>query len=100
MSLTQELGKRGRFAKVSQKFQSVGKRNTPWRSGLPRSGIKMRLPWQTHLNDLKWFHNLQSGSRSRRGEGFNPRNIFNISSIESLGPTQELGLRGGFETTS
>jgi hypothetical protein len=27
-------------------------------------------------------------------------NIFNISSIEPLGPTQELGLRGGFETTS
>jgi len=27
-------------------------------------------------------------------------NIFNILSIESLGPTQELGLRGGFETTS
>ena len=26
--------------------------------------------------------------------------MFNISSIESLGPTQELGLRGGFETTS
>jgi len=26
-------------------------------------------------------------------------NIFNISSIESLSPTQKLGLRGGFETT-
>jgi hypothetical protein len=48
----------------------------------------------------KWFQNLQSGSKSRRSEGFKHRNIFNISSIESLGPTQELGLRGGFETTS
>jgi hypothetical protein len=27
-------------------------------------------------------------------------NIFNILSIESLDPTQELGLRGAFETTS
>ena len=26
--------------------------------------------------------------------------ICNISSIESIGPTQELGLRGGFEITS
>jgi len=26
--------------------------------------------------------------------------ICNISSVESLGPTQELGLRGGFESTS
>ena len=48
----------------------------------------------------KWFQNLQSGSKSRRIEGFKRRNIFNISSIESLGPTQELGLRGSFETTS
>ena len=48
----------------------------------------------------KWFQNLQSGSKPRRTEGFNHRNIFNISSIESLGPTQKLGLRGGFETTS
>jgi hypothetical protein len=47
----------------------------------------------------KWFQNLQSGSKSRRAEGFKRRNIFNISSIKSLGPTQELGLRGGFETT-
>jgi hypothetical protein len=48
----------------------------------------------------KWFQSPQSGSKSRRGGGFKRRNIFNISSIESLGPTQELGLRGGFETTS
>jgi hypothetical protein len=26
--------------------------------------------------------------------------IFDISSIKSFGPTQKLGLRGGFETTS
>jgi hypothetical protein len=51
-------------------------------------------------NAYKWFQNLQSGSRSRRGDGFNRGNIFNISSIESLGPTQKLALRGGFETTS
>jgi len=56
----------------------------------------------------KWFQNLHSGSMSpaktcgikRRIEGFNRRNIFNISGIEFLDPTQELGLRGGFETTS
>jgi hypothetical protein len=36
----------------------------------------------------------------RRIEKFKRRNIFNISSIESLGPTQELGLKGGFETNS
>ena len=47
----------------------------------------------------KWFQNLQSGSKSRRTEGFKHRNIFNISSIEYLSPTKELGLRGGFETT-
>jgi len=47
-------------------------------------------------NYYKWFQNLQSGSKSRRGEGFNRRNIFNISSIEFLGPTQKMGLRGGF----
>jgi hypothetical protein len=35
-----------------------------------------------------------------RNKGFKRRNIFNISSIESLGPIQKLGLRGGFETTS
>jgi len=52
------------------------------------------------LHSYKWFQNLQSGSKSRRDEGFKRRNIFNISSIEYLGPTQELGLRGGFETTS
>jgi len=50
-------------------------------------------------NNYKWFQNLQSGSKSRRGEGFKRRNICNISSIESLGPTQKLGLRGSFETT-
>jgi hypothetical protein len=33
-------------------------------------------------------------------EGFKRRNIFNISSIESLGSTKELGLRGGLEITS
>jgi len=38
--------------------------------------------------------------RIRRSEGFKRRNIFNISSIESLGPTQKMGLRGGFETAS
>ena len=59
-----------------------------------------RLPLSVGLFDYKWFQNLQSGSRSRRSEGFKRRNIFNISSIESLGPTQKLGLRGGFETTS
>jgi len=34
LSLTQELGKRGRFAKVSHEFQSVGKRYTPSWSAL------------------------------------------------------------------
>jgi len=29
-----------------------------------------------------------------------PQEYIDISSIESRGPTQELGLRGGFETTS
>ena len=48
----------------------------------------------------KWFQNFQSGSKARRGEGSKRMNIFNISSIESLGPTQKLGLRGGVETTS
>ena len=47
----------------------------------------------------KWFQNLQSGSKSRRAEGFKRTNILKISSIESLGPTQESGLREGFETT-
>ena len=36
---------------------------------------------------------------AKRTEGFKRRNIYNISKIESLDPTQELGLRGGFETT-
>jgi hypothetical protein len=40
-----------------------------------------------------------SGIKSR-AEGFKPSNIFNISSIEPLKLTQELCLRGGFETTS
>jgi len=52
------------------------------------------------ISNQKWFQNLQSGSKSRRGDGFKRRNIFNISSIESLGPTQKLGLKGGFEATS
>jgi hypothetical protein len=39
----------------------------------------------------------QSGSRLRRCEEFNCLNIFKISDIEPLGPTQNLGLRGGFE---
>jgi len=43
---------------------------------------------------------LKAGGIKRRTEGFKRRNIFNISSIEFLGPTQDLGLRGGFETTS
>ena len=36
----------------------------------------------------------------KAGGGIQCSNIFNISSIESLPPTQKLGLRGGFETTS
>jgi hypothetical protein len=36
----------------------------------------------------------------KAGEGFNPKNIFIISSIEFLGPAQRLGLMGGFKTTS
>jgi len=35
----------------------------------------------------------------KMAEEFKHMNIFNISSIESLGPKQELGLRGDFETT-
>jgi hypothetical protein len=36
----------------------------------------------------------------KAADGFKHRNTFNISSIESLGPTLELGLRVGFETNS
>jgi hypothetical protein len=54
---------------------------------------------------LQYIYNIRRGFKNfnqlqRRGEGFKRRNICNISSIESLGPTQRLGLRGGFETTS
>jgi hypothetical protein len=47
---------------------------------------------------LKWFENLQLGSRSRRDEGLNRRNISNILRIENLVPTKRLDLRGGFQT--
>ena len=60
-------------------------------------GVK---PWSVSKITEKWFQNLQSGSRSRRAETTNRRNIGNISRIGRLGPTQRLGPRGGFETTS
>jgi hypothetical protein len=61
--------------------------------------------FKIHRNGFKTFNQVQSpplkaGGIKRRNQGFKHRNIFNISSIESLGPTQELGLRAGFETTS
>jgi len=54
---------------------------------------------------FKTFNRVQSpplkrSGIKRRSEGFNRRNIFNISSIESLGPTRKLGLRGGLKTPS
>jgi len=61
-------------------------------SFVPRSGFKT-------FNQVQGPP-LKSGGIKRRTEEFKRVNIFNISSIESLGPTQESGLRGGFETTS
>ena len=67
MSLTLELSKRGRFAKVSHKFQSVGKRNTPLRSVLPVLGFKCVCPG--------------SGSKARvrfRGSGNNTHSEYRV----------------------
>jgi hypothetical protein len=44
------------------------------------------IPLFQHSNQ-KWFQNLQSGSRSRRTEAANRRNIGNISRIGRLSPT-------------
>jgi hypothetical protein len=69
----------------------------------PMGGVLRGFP--ADRSGFKTFNQVQSpplklSGIKRRSEGFNRRNIFNISSIEPLGPTQELGLRGGFETTS
>jgi hypothetical protein len=42
----------------------------------------------------KWFQNLQSGPRSRRGERFNRRNTWSILRIKRLTATPRLGPRG------
>jgi hypothetical protein len=65
----------------------------------------MKIDEYLHRSGFKTFNQVQSqggpmDSNAPIKKIGTSIHIFNISSIESLGPTQELGLRGGFETTS